>query len=44
MYNEAQMAFMKQELAGMINFWGYDSGAADAEVKTDFFDIQPDDS
>ena len=39
MYNEAQMAIMEQELAEMINFWGYDKGAANAEVKTDFFDV-----
>ena len=44
MYNEAQMAIMEQELAGMINFWGYDKGAADAEVKTDFFDVNPDET
>ena len=25
----------------MINFYGYDSSGADATVKTDFFDIDP---
>ena len=35
------MAIMEQELAEMINFWGYDKGAAEAEVKTDFFDVEP---
>ena len=44
MYNESQMAIMEQELTEMINFWGYDKGAAEAEVKTDFFDVEPNES
>ena len=32
---------MKQELADLINFYGYDTSGADATVKTDFFDIEP---
>ena len=35
------MDLMKRELADMINFYGYDSSGADATVKTDFFDIEP---
>ena len=41
MYDQAQMDLMKQELADLINFYGYDKSGADATVKTDFFDIEP---
>ena len=35
------MDLMKRELADLINFYGYDISGADATVKTDFFDIEP---
>ena len=38
------MDLMKQELADVINFYGYDRSGADATVKTDFFDIEPNES
>ena len=38
------MDLMEQELADLINFYGYDSSGDDATVKTDFFDIEPNES
>ena len=41
MYSEAQMAFLKTELADMIRFWNYDNSAntEDSKVQSGFFDM-----
>ena len=41
MYSEAQMAFLKTELADMIRFWNYDNSAntEDSKVQTGFFEM-----
>ena len=43
MFNEAQMDYMKAELADMIRFWKYDNSGEDGVVKTKFFDLEESD-